>query len=76
MATLMSLAFGVIAALAWNSAISALIAKYMTAGDGWIGLMIYAVIITIVAVLAIIFIARVAAKAKASDLKAEGQTKK
>jgi hypothetical protein len=75
-AALMTAAFGVLAALAWNSAITALVQEYLSAGDGWIALMIYAVIVTIIAVIAIIFIARYAAKAKAADMLVEAKVKK
>jgi hypothetical protein len=75
-AALMTAAFGVLAALAWNSAINALVVEYLDAGTGWIALMIYAVIVTIIAVIAIIVIARAAAKAKAADMKVEEKVKK
>jgi membrane protein YdbS with pleckstrin-like domain len=75
-AALMTAAFGVLAALAWNSAITALVTEYLDSGSGWIALMIYAVIVTILAVVMIIVIARVAAKAKAADAKTEEKVKK
>lgn len=61
-ATLMTTAFGLIAALAWNEAIKAIIIQYFQAGSGITGLLIYAVLITIIAVVATIIIARVIAK--------------
>jgi hypothetical protein len=75
-AALMTAAFGVLAALAWNSAINALVTEYIESGSGWIALMIYAVIVTIIAVIAIIVIARAAAKAKAADAKIDEMVKK
>jgi hypothetical protein len=63
-AALMTAAFGFIAALAWNGAIVATIAKYMTAGGGLSGLYIYAIIVTIIAVVMGVVIARVLGKAK------------
>jgi hypothetical protein len=75
-AALMTAAFGVLAALAWNSAIVALVNEYLDTGQGWIALMIYAVIVTIIAVIAIIVIARAAAKAKAADMKIDEKIKK
>ena len=66
-ATLMTAAFGMIAALAWNEAIKALVAKYYpVAGDAVVPLLIYAIIITVIAVLCIIFIARTLGKLKES----------
>lgn len=61
-ATLMTTAFGLIAALAWNEAIKAIILAYVPKGDGITGLLIYAVIITIIAVIATIIIGRAIAK--------------
>ncbi len=75
-AALMTAAFGVLAALAWNSAIVALVNEYLDTGEGWIALMIYAVIVTIIAVIAIILIARAASKAKAADMLVEAKVKK
>lgn len=57
-ATLITTAFGLIAALAWNEAIKAIIAQFFAAGSGVTGLVIYAVLITIIAVVATILIAR------------------
>ena len=65
-ATLMTAAFGMIAALAWNEAIKALVAKYYTADDSVIPLLIYAIVITVIAVLCIILIARTLGKLKDS----------
>ena len=63
-AALMTAAFGFIAALAWNGAITATITKYMTTGNGLTGLYIYAVIVTIIAVIMGVIIARALGKAK------------
>ena len=57
-ATLVTTAFGLIAALAWNSAITAIIGQFFGKGSGITGLVIYAVLITIIAVIATILIAR------------------
>ena len=59
-ADLMTAAFGLIAALAWNSAIQALVGQFVEPGSGPIALIIYAIIVTLIAVLATIWIARVA----------------
>ncbi len=61
-ATLMTTAFGLIAALAWNEAIKAVILAYFPPQSGITGLLIYAVLITILAVVATLLIARVIAK--------------
>ena len=57
-ATLVTTAFGLIAALAWNSAITAIVNLYFPAGNGINGLLIYAVLITIIAVIVTLIIGR------------------
>jgi uncharacterized membrane protein (DUF106 family) len=66
-AALMTAAFGLIAALAWNEAIRELIAQYFSAGDALMGLFIYAIIVTVIAVIAGLLIARSLAKLKAAE---------
>ncbi|HUT27826.1 MAG TPA: DUF5654 family protein [Methanomassiliicoccales archaeon] len=67
-AALMTAAFGLIAALAWNAAISKLMEDWLgTGGDQTIGLLIYAIIITIIAVIAIIMIARTYNRLKSKE---------
>lgn len=54
MVTLSSNAFGLIAALAWNNVIlefvNTYVKKYLTYGSGMISLLVYAVLITVLAV--------------------------
>jgi TRAP-type C4-dicarboxylate transport system permease small subunit len=64
-AALMTAAFGLVAALAWNQAIIAIMKEVF--GDEWEGIpqmLSYAIIVTIIAVIAIVLIARSAAKYK------------
>lgn len=68
-ATLVTTAFGLIAALAWNEAIKAIITTYFPTGSGITGLLIYAILITIIAVLATIIIARVIAKPAVQEVR-------
>ena len=67
-AALITSAFGLVAALAWNEAIKAAIALWLSADDEVIGLVIYAlivtVIVTVIAVIATMLIAMALAKAK------------
>ena len=63
-AALITSAFGLVAALAWNEAIKAAIALWLSADDEVIGLVIYALIVTVIAVIATILIAMALAKAK------------
>ncbi len=62
-AALMTAAFGLIAALAWNNAIQSLFNPggplyFLAAGGVWV----YAIIVTIIAVLATIWIGKVSSK--------------
>lgn len=64
-AALMTAAFGLVAALAWNDAIKSLFAEggalYFMASYG---IWAYAILVTIIAVVAIIWIGRIAEKSK------------
>jgi len=68
-ASLITVAFGLIAALAWNSAISALIKQILGAGNGLTGLFTYAILITIIAVIATILIGRVIKTSEVQDVR-------
>lgn len=61
-AALITTAFGLIAALAWNEAIKAIILMLFPQQSGSTGLLIYAILITIIAVIATVLIARAIAK--------------
>jgi hypothetical protein len=63
-AALMTAAFGLIAALAWNEAIKWAVAQVFPGSEG-VGLFIYAILVTILAVVAVILIGRSLAKLKA-----------
>jgi hypothetical protein len=67
--TLMTVAFGLIAALAWNDAIKAIIATVMPQGNGITGLLIYAILITIIAVVATLIIARALGKPPVQEVR-------
>ena len=60
MIALASAAFGVVAALAWNSAITALVKQIFGSGAQIISLFIYAIIITIIAVIVMVNLGKVA----------------
>ena len=65
---LMTAAFGMVAALAWNSAISKLFEVWLgTTGDAVLGFLIYAIVVTIIAVAAIVLISRSYSKMKAKE---------
>ena len=62
MLTLITTAFAFVAGLAWNEAIQKLIEEFYAAGGAVTGLLIYAVIVTIVAVVVTVLLARIAGK--------------
>ena len=66
-AALITFAFGLVAALAWNGAIRAIFEKIFGNADNVAAMVIYAVIVTIIAVIATILIARSVNKAKGED---------
>ena len=63
-AALITSAFGLVAALAWNEAIKTAIGLWLEGGDEVTGLIIYALIVTVIAVTATLLIAMALAKAK------------
>ena len=63
MISLSSAAFGVIAALAWNNAISDLIKQYLPAGKGIGPEFLYAAIITVIAVIVMVNLGKLAERA-------------
>lgn len=67
LSALMTAAFGLVAALAWNGAIQAIFNRYYKAGEGLGAMIWYAVVVTIVAVLVTIWVGKVAERAKKFD---------
>ena len=64
-AALITSAFGLVAALAWNGAIQSAVHDWLgDSGDETLGLLIYALIVTVIAVIATLLIAMALAKAK------------
>lgn len=60
MISLASAAFGVVAALAWNGAITALVKQVFGTGGEIVSLFIYAIIITVIAVIVMVNLGRMA----------------
>jgi hypothetical protein len=60
MISLASAAFGVVAALAWNGAITALVKQIFGTGGQIVSLFIYAIIITIIAVIVMVNLGKLA----------------
>lgn len=61
--TLITTAFALVAGLAWNDAIQALINTFMEAGSALTGQIVYAVIVTIIAVVVSLLLGRAANRA-------------
>ncbi len=64
MAALITAAFGLVAALAWNDTIKAIFLAVFGTATGIGPLLIYAVVVTIVAVLATLWVGKAADRAK------------
>jgi hypothetical protein len=60
MIALASAAFGVVAALAWNSAITALVKEIFGSGAQIVSLFIYAIVVTILAVIVMVNLGKLA----------------
>lgn len=62
MSTLMTTAFAFVAGAAWNGAIQAIIDEFLPKGDAVWSLLIYAIVVTVIAVIATLIIGRLIAK--------------
>ena len=69
LAALITAAFGLVAALAWNTAIQEIFRVVFGDQSGVVAMIIYAVVVTVIAVIATIVIGRAAAKAGVKDEK-------
>ena len=67
LAALITAAFGLVAALAWNGAIQELFKLIFGDQSTLVAMFVYAVVVTIIAVIAVILIGRAAAKAKGEE---------
>lgn len=65
MIALASAAFGVVAALAWNSAITALVKQIFGSGAQIVSLFIYAIVVTVLAVIVMVNLAKLAERTAA-----------
>ncbi len=63
-AALITAAFGLVAALAWNETIKTAVAAVFGTEDSLLGLLVYAIIVTILAVIMTLLISRALGKAK------------
>jgi hypothetical protein len=63
-AALVTAAFGLVAALAWNGAIQAIFKKVFGTAEGIGAMLTYAIVVTIIAVLVTIWIGKASERAK------------
>ena len=66
-AALVTAAFGLVAALAWNGAIRAIFEHFFGTADNIPAMLVYAIVVTIIAVLATIWVARAVKRAKGRE---------
>jgi hypothetical protein len=62
MITLASASLGLVAALAWNEAIKAIIKQVLQTGDSITGLLTYAILATAIAIIVLLLLARAASR--------------
>ena len=74
-ASLITAAFALVAALAWNEAIKALIARFVDSSDDLMGMLIYAILVTIIAVVATVWIGKVLIKYHRLDEEKKNRSK-
>jgi H+/gluconate symporter-like permease len=74
-ATLMTAAFGMVAALAWNEAIKTFVQEFFGSENALVPMLIYAIVVTIIAVICILLIARTLGRLRES-MEAEEEKKK
>lgn len=67
MVQLATASFGLVAALAWNDAIQNLINRFLSSGPGLKSKFIYAIFITVIAVVITYFLGKAAQKAAAEE---------
>ena len=75
LSALITAAFGLVAALAWNGAIRAIFEKLFGTADQIWAMLVYAVVVTLIAVFAISWIARMTLKAKEKLEQAKAERK-
>jgi len=64
LSALVTAAFGLVAALAWNGAIQAIFKQVFGSSEGITPMLVYAVLVTIIAVVATLWIGKVSQRAK------------
>ena len=62
LSSLIIAAFGLVAALAWNGAIQAIFKELFGTAEGVMPMIVYAVVVTVIAVVVTIWVAKVAGK--------------
>lgn len=62
LSSLIIAAFGLVAALAWNGAIQAIFRELFGTAEGVMPMLVYALVVTIIAVVATVWIAKISGK--------------
>ena len=73
--TMVSAAFALVAALAWNTAITEIIKKYLQPGSSVWSWIIYALIVTLIAVLVALYLGWISGRIKEEEVEAEEEEK-
>lgn len=73
MSDLVTAAFGLVAALAWNSAIQAIFRELFGEASDITAMVVYALVVTVIAVVATMAIGRAASRVKGEDRRAAGE---
>jgi hypothetical protein len=66
-AALVTAAFGLVAALAWNGAIQAIFKKAFGTSEGIGPMLVYAIVVTIIAVIVTIWVGKASERSKKSE---------
>ena len=66
-AALVTAAFGLVAALAWNGAIQAIFKQVFGSAEGIVPMLVYAVVVTVIAVIATLWVGKASAKATTKE---------
>lgn len=76
MSTLITAAFGLVAALAWNDTIKKAIDKFFPSGDGLRSMLIYAILVTVLAVMVTYYLGKITQEAKEKEHKEHKEEEK
>ena len=73
--SMVSAAFALVAALAWNTAITEILKKYIQPGSSVLSWVIYALIVTLIAVLVALYLGWISGRIKEDEVEVEEEEK-